>query len=108
MGHYLSEMENNDLSEYLQPKKKVYSINLHSEVHSIKDKLKEIPLVTRLYVLNDMMILTYLVDNGFIPEGFWNDEKETKYGKKLHKFAKQLAKWQIKEMKQWEKDGIPK
>ena len=76
--------------------------------HSIKKALKVIPLETRLYVTNDMSILTYLVDNGFIPKGFWTDEKEKKYGKALHKFAKQLANYQIKEMKQWEKDGRPK
>lgn len=66
--------------------------------------LKEASLKDRLYVLNDMLIQTYLIDNGFIPEGFWTDEKEKKYGKALHKFAKQLADYQIKEMKQWEKD----
>jgi hypothetical protein len=74
----------------------------------IKELLKEISLENRLYVINDMTILSYLVDNGFIPEGFWSDEKEKKYGKALHKFSKQLAKYQIKEMKQWEKDGRPK
>ena len=76
--------------------------------HSIKKALKRIRLRTRLYVTNDMTILSYLIDNGFIPDGSWTDEKEEKYGKALHKFAKQLAKYQIKEMKQWEKDGRPK
>ena len=70
--------------------------------------LKDISLENRLYVINDMTILDYLVDNGFVPKGFWSDEKEEKYGKALHKFAKQLTKYQIKEMKQWEKDGRPK
>ncbi len=83
-------------------------INKKNIEHSIKKRFKKIPLKTRLYVLNDMLILGYLVDNGFIPAGFWSDEKEEKYGKSIHKFANKLTKCQIKEIKQWEKNGRPK
>lgn len=69
---------------------------------------KDIPLKTRLYVLNEMLILDYLVKIGYIPDGFWSDEKEKKYGKSLHKFARDLTKFQLKEIKNWEKDGKPK
>ena len=95
MGHYLSEMTDPEPAY------------IPETLGKIKQRMKKIPLETRLYVMNDMAILSYLVDNGFIPDGFWTDEKEKKYGKNLHKFAKKLAKFQIQKMKQWEKDGRP-
>jgi hypothetical protein len=70
--------------------------------------LRSIPLKTRLNVLNDMMLQSYLIDIGVIPDGFWSDEKEKKYGKLFRKFAKEMTKAQMKEFKQWEKDGRPK
>jgi hypothetical protein len=76
----------------------------NNRIHQI---LKEIPLKTRLYVLNEMMIQSYLVEIGFIPDGFWSDVKEKKYGKSFRKFAKKLTKCQLKDIKQWEKDGKP-
>jgi hypothetical protein len=43
--------------------------------------LTNIPLETRLRIVNEMMLQTYLVEIGVIPNGFWSDEKEKKYGK---------------------------
>jgi hypothetical protein len=74
----------------------------------ISEMLQEMPLKTRLNVTNEMLIQSYLIDAGFIPDGFWTDEKEKKYGKSFRKFAKELTKAQMKEFKQWEKDGRPK
>jgi len=71
-------------------------------------RLKEIPLKTRLQVLNEMLIQSHLIDIGVIPDGGWTDEKEEKYGKLFRKFAKELTKHQMNEIKQWEKDGRPK
>jgi len=78
-------------------------------VHSktIEDILKRTPLKTRLKVTNEMLIQSYLVEIGHIPDGFWSDGKERKYGRSFRRFALQLTKAQIKEFKQWEKDGKP-
>ena len=70
--------------------------------------LKESPLKTRLLVLNEMLIQSYLVEIGHIPDGFWSDGKERKYGRSFRRFAKQLTKYQLSEIKRWEKDGRPK
>jgi hypothetical protein len=72
------------------------------------EMLKDIPLKTRLYVLNEMLIQSYLIDAGYVPDGFWSDEKERKYGRSLRKFAKALTRAQMQEIRQWEKDGRPK
>ena len=72
------------------------------------DLLKSCPLKTRLYVLNEMLIQSYLVEIGHIPDGYWSDGKERKYGRSFRRFAKQLTRHQLKEIKQWEKDGRPK
>lgn len=79
---------------------------VHSE--RIDEILVRCPLKTRLNVVNEMMIQSYLVDAGYIPDGFWSDEKEKKYGKSFRKFAKELTMVQMKEFKKWEKDGRPK
>ena len=50
---------------------------------------------------------THLIDIGVIPDGFWSDEKEKKYGKLFRKFAKVLTKVQIETIEQWEKNGRP-
>lgn len=68
--------------------------------------LRSMPLKIRLDVLNEMMLLSCLVDMKFIPDGYWSDEKEKKYGK-FRKFAKEFTKAQIREFKEWEKDGRP-
>jgi hypothetical protein len=70
--------------------------------------LKSMPLRERLNVINDMMLQDHLINIGVIPNGFWSDEKEEKYGKMFRQFAKELTKHQIAEFKQWEKDGRPK
>jgi hypothetical protein len=70
--------------------------------------LKGIPLKTRLQIINEMFIQCFLVDNGYIPSGFWSDEKEEKYGKAFRQCAKELTGAQLKEIKRWEKDGRPK
>ena len=74
----------------------------------IAASMREIPLKTRLYVLNEMLIQVHLVDIGVIPDGFWSDEKEEKYGKLFRPFARQLTKHQLREIKEWENDGRPK
>lgn len=73
----------------------------------ISKMMKRIPLEIRMKVTNEMMIQSYLIDAGYIPDGFWNDEKEKKYGKSFRKFAKELTEAQIKKFEEWEKDGRP-
>ena len=95
MGHYLSEMISNDLSEHIDPKERK-RIEKRREAESVIEQLlKETPLKMRLNVLNDMMLQSHLVDIGVIPDGFWSDEKEKKYGKLWRKFAKKLSKHQM-------------
>lgn len=62
---------------------------------------------TRLKVHNEMLIQTYLIDNGYIPDGYWSDEKEEKYGKSFRELAGKMADNAIKEFEEWEKDGRP-
>jgi hypothetical protein len=69
---------------------------------------KKIPLKTRLSILNEMMIQSFLIDIGHIPDGYWTDEKEEKYGKEFRALAKKMANAEISEFKEWEKDGRPK
>jgi hypothetical protein len=69
---------------------------------------KSISLKIRLKVVNEMLIQSYLVEIGHIPDGFWSDRKERKYGRSFRRFASQLTKAQMKEFKKWEKDGRPK
>jgi hypothetical protein len=78
---------------------------IHSKI--IEDIRKRTSLKTRLNVTNEMLIQSYLVDQKFIPDGYWTEEKEIIYGH-FREFAKQLTKVQMKEFKQWEKDGRPK
>jgi len=68
---------------------------------------KETPLEIRLRVHNHAYFLCFLVDNGYIPDGYWTDEKEEKYGKQIHEFVTTLTDSQLKEVKEWEEDGRP-
>jgi len=69
---------------------------------------KRIPLETRLKVTNEMAIQIFLTDEiGHIPDGYWSDEKEEKYGKQFRAFAKKLTDWQLENIKKWEDDGRP-
>ena len=75
----------------------------------IIDRLrKRIPLKTRIKVHNEMLIQSYLIDHGFIPDGYWDDEKEEKYGKHFRALAEKMADNAIEEFNDWEKDGRPK
>lgn len=69
---------------------------------------KKISLKIRMKVLNEMMIMGFLVDIGHIPDGYWSDEKEEQYGTEFRAFAKKLTDAQIEEINNWEKDGRPK
>ena len=69
---------------------------------------KRIPLRTRLKVHNEMLIQSYLIDNGYIPDGYWDEEKEEKFGKKFRALAGKMADLAIEEFNEWEKDGRPK
>lgn len=71
------------------------------------EELKKIPLENRLTILYEMLLHAFLVDDGYIPEGYWNDEKEEKYGTGFRKQAKEMAKATIKEFKEWEENGRP-
>lgn len=68
---------------------------------------KRVPLRTRLKVYNEMMIQSFLIDIGHIPDGYWSDEKEEKYGKEFRRLAGELADRAIEEFEEWEKDGRP-
>ncbi len=67
---------------------------------------KKTTLRIRLKVHNEMLIQNYLVDNGYIPDGYWSDEKEEKYGS-FRELAVKMADMAIDEMNEWEKDGRP-
>ena len=54
-----------------------------------------------------MMIQSFLIDIGHIPDGYWTDEKEEEYGKKFRALALKMADAEIVEFKEWEKDGRP-
>lgn len=69
---------------------------------------KKIPLRTRIKVLNEMMIQSYLIDIGYIPDGYWSDEKEEKYGKSFRELAGKMADAEIETFNEWEKHGRPK
>ena len=69
---------------------------------------KSIPLRTRIKVLNEMLIQSFLIDIGHIPDGYWTDEKEEKYGKQFRALAEKMADAEIQEFNEWEKDGRPK
>jgi len=72
------------------------------------DKIrKRIPLRTRLKVLNEMMIQSFLIDIGYIPDGYWDDEKEEKYGKAFRELAGKMADAEIESFNEWEKHGRP-
>ena len=74
----------------------------------IENLRKRIPLRTRLKVHNEMLIQSYLIDIGFIPDGYWSEEKEEKYGKSFRELAGKMADDAIEEFNEWEKDGRPK
>jgi len=79
-----------------------------SEIDRELFDVRKTSLKDRLNILNDMMLQIHLVDIGVIPNGFWSDEKEKKYGKLWRKFAKEMTKHQITIFNEWEKDGRPK
>jgi hypothetical protein len=74
----------------------------------VDDILKSISLKTRLEVLLSMWLQSHLVDIGVIPDGFWSDTKEIKYGKLFRDPSKELAKCILNEIEEWEKNGSPK
>ena len=78
-------------------------------VHSplIEKLLKSASLECRVRTTNHMLILSYLIDIGYIPDGFWTDEKQEKYGKSIDQFVRELTKAQMEEFEEWEKDGRP-
>lgn len=71
-----------------------------------QDILKDTPLKIRLNVINEMSIQSFLIDSGYVPDGFWTDDKEEKFGG-FREFAKELTENQISEFNRWEKDGRP-
>ena len=54
-----------------------------------------------------MMLQTFLIDNGFIPDGYWDDEKEAKYGKMLQDAAERMTDAEINTIREWEDHGRP-
>lgn len=99
-------MEEKDIDKHFEKLNEVLDAmeqNLELRENILKD-LKSTSLEIRLNVLNDMMLQSVLIDMGYIPDGFWSDEKEKKYGS-FHKFAKKFTKAQLKVIKEWQKDG---
>jgi len=74
----------------------------------IENSFHNIPLKLRLEVTIEMWLQSHLVDIGIIPDGYWSDAKERKYGKLFRRPSKQLTKWLLEEIKEWEKNGRPK
>ena len=72
----------------------------------IKKILKETPLKTRLYVLNSMSMSALLVELGYREDKPWGDDEE-EIAVKLDKYAKKITRWQLEDIKKWEKDGKP-
>lgn len=68
---------------------------------------RRIPLRIRLKVIFEMKIQNYLIERGYVPDGYWNDEKEEKFGNHFRKLAKEMADTAIEEFEEWEKDGRP-
>ena len=54
-----------------------------------------------------MMIQSFLIDIGYIPDGYWDDEKEEKYGKAFRELAGKMADAEIESFNEWEKHGRP-
>ena len=68
--------------------------------------LGKIPLKTRLKVLNEMMLMDFLVEFGFREDKQWTDEEEEMLTKLLN-FTKRITKSQLSEIEDWELDGKP-
>lgn len=74
----------------------------------IKKLHKKIPLKTRLYVSNEMMLITALVDLGFIEDRSWTDSAEDdELLLKINKIALDHTEHQLKQIEKWEEDGRP-
>ena len=72
----------------------------------ISEVLKRIPLETRFKVLNEIAFIDLLSELGY-RDGYWKDEEDEKL-QKLCNLAEKIAKEQMKEIEEWEKDGKPK
>jgi len=71
-----------------------------------KKILAECPLDVRLNAINEMAFIDLLTELGFRADKMWiEDENDTL--EKLCDSAKKATKWQLKEIKRWEKDGRP-
>lgn len=73
---------------------------------SIKELVAQTSLETRLKVANQMAFQELLVEIGFRERKPWADD-EDELLKIIWGSSKDLAKWQLEEIKQWELDGKP-
>ena len=69
-----------------------------------KDSTYVLSILKERYRLN---VFAVTFDNGFIPDGYWSDEKEEKFGKSFRELAGKMADNAIEEFNEWEKDGRP-
>ncbi|MFW6243138.1 MAG: hypothetical protein ACOC2W_03170 [bacterium] len=72
----------------------------------LSDSLKNIPLETRLNVLNEMSFINLITKIGYREEKYWTeDEKDKRII--ISNFAKELTYDILEEIKEWENDGKP-
>ena len=67
---------------------------------------KEIPLETRLKVLNQMAFISLLTELGYREEKMWTSDEDERFDK-LMNIANKHTEDIMKEMSEWEKDGKP-
>lgn len=74
--------------------------NMLGELH------KEIPLETRLRVLNQMAFISLLTELGYREEKMWTSDEDERFDK-LMNIANKHTEDIMKEISEWEKDGKP-
>lgn len=67
---------------------------------------KEIPLETRLKVLNQMAFISLLTELGYREEKMWTSDEDERFDK-LMDLANKHTEDIMEEISEWEKDGKP-
>lgn len=70
------------------------------------DIIKNIPLRTRIRVINEMELIDALTELGFREDRSWGDDEQELLNKIIEHSSKHTD-YIMKEIKQWEKDGRP-
>ena len=70
------------------------------------ERIKTIPLKTRLEVANQMAFIDLLTKLGYREDKSWGDDEQDIL-LKLNESAKDHADWILAQIEKWEKDGKP-